>query len=89
MTNSIGGFSKALQTKMAATSITHSAKFLEMEPRDHYASYSALIYENLGTTLAPLAGLLGSFVPQQAHNNMHGQDPLAALSNMKPVLIAA
>ena len=33
--------SKALQTKIAGTSITHSATFLAMEPRDHYANYSA------------------------------------------------
>jgi hypothetical protein len=81
--------SKALQTKTTGTSITHSANFLAMEPRDRYANYSALIYENVGTTLAPLAGLLGGFVPPQARNGMHGQDPLAALSNMKPALIAA
>src|SRR5262249_43176898 len=52
--------SKALQIKTTGTSIARSAKFLELEPRDHYASYSALVYENLGTTLGPLVGFLGS-----------------------------
>ena len=54
---------KALQTKTAGTSITHSANFLAMEPRDHYANYSAVVYENLGRTLAPLVGMFGSFDP--------------------------
>jgi hypothetical protein len=82
--------SKALQTKLAGTSITRSSAFLALEPRDHYANYSALIYENLGKTLAPFAGLLGSFVPQQARGGGRGgPDPLAAISDMKPLLIGA
>jgi hypothetical protein len=81
--------SKALQTKTAGTSITRSAGFLALEPRDHYANYSALIYENLGKTLAPLAGLFGSFIPPQARAGRGGVDPLAALSDMKPLLVAA
>jgi hypothetical protein len=81
---------KALQTKLAGTSITRSGAFLALEPRDHYANYSALIYENLGKTLAPLAGLLGSFVPPQAHGGGRGgPNPLAAISDMKPLLIGA
>ena len=58
-----------------------------MVPRDHYANFSAVIYQNLGTSLAPLAGLLGAFVPnanQPGHAN-----PLNALSNMKPMMLAA
>jgi hypothetical protein len=77
---------RALQVKTTRTSITHSAPFLAMVPRDHYANFSALIYQNLGTTLAPLAGLLGAFVPnaaQAGHAN-----PLNALSNMKPMMLA-
>ena len=82
--------SKALQTKMAGTSITRSSTFLALEPRDHYANYSALIYENLGKTLAPFAGLIGSFVPPQARGGGRGgPDPLAAISDMKPLLIGA
>jgi hypothetical protein len=81
--------SKALQTKTAGTSITHSANFVAMEPRDRYASYSALVYENLGRTLAPLVGMFGALIPPQARGGRAGQDPLAALGNMKPVLLAA
>jgi FecR protein/Putative zinc-finger len=78
---------KALQTKLTGASIAHSAKFVAMEPRDRFANYSAIVYENLGTTLAPLAGLLSSFVPPQA--KMGGNNPLAQLGNIKPMLLAA
>jgi hypothetical protein len=78
--------SRALQIKTAGTSITHSAQFLAMEPRDHYNNFSALVYQNLGTTLAPLAGLLGAFAPNATRPGQ--SNPLQNLSNMKPMLIA-
>jgi hypothetical protein len=77
---------KALQVKMSGTSITHSAKFLGLEPSDHYANYSGLVYANLGNTLAPLAGLIGGFVPQGARG---GDNPLSKLGDLKPMLVAA
>jgi hypothetical protein len=46
-----------------------------------------VVYENLGTTLAPLAGILGSFVPPQA--SREGQAAIAALGDIKPMLIGA
>ena len=70
--------SRALQVKSTGTSITHSAPFLAMVPRDHYANFSAVIYQNLGTSLAPLAGLLGAFVPNA--NQPGRANPLNALS---------
>ena len=77
--------SRALQMKAAGTSITHSAQFIAMTPRDHYSNFSAVFYEKLGTTLAPLAGLLGAFGSQ----NPGSQDMVKNLSNIKPMLIAA
>ncbi len=77
--------SRALQMKMAGTSIVHSAQFIAMTPRDHYSNFSGLIYEKLGTTLAPLAGLLGAFAPQAAAS----PDAMKSLSNIKPMMIAA
>ncbi len=74
----------ALQVKTAGISITHSAQWLAMEPRDQYTNFSAVIYQNLGKTLAPLAGLLGAFQAPTAHRN-----PLEGLGDMKPVMIAA
>lgn len=78
---------KALQIKVAGTSIGRSAKFSELLPRDRYATYSALVYENIGTTLAPLAGILGSLVPPRA--SREGQAAIAALGDIKPMLIGA
>ena len=77
---------RTLQVKVSGTSIAHSPKFLEMEPRDHYANFSALVYQNLGTTLAPLTGLLGAFVPKSGPRE---QEALRGLGNMKPMMVAA
>jgi hypothetical protein len=78
--------SRALQVKTAGTSFAKSTAFLALVPRDRYANFSALIYQNLGTTLAPIAGLLSGMVPQAPAGQ---PNPLAALSNMKSTLIAA
>ncbi|MBZ5620208.1 MAG: FecR domain-containing protein [Acidobacteriia bacterium] len=78
--------SRALQIKMAGTSITHSAQFIAMTPRDHHAHFSALIYEKLGTTLAPLASLLGAFAPA---GGGIPQGAMQNLGNIKPMMIAA
>lgn len=74
----------ALEVKDARTSILRSARFTAMAPRDHYANFSAVIYQNLGQTLAPLAGLLGSMA-----QNGQQQNAIAGLGNMKPLLVAA
>jgi hypothetical protein len=76
--------SRALQVKSSGTSITHATQFRTMEPRDHHANYSAVVYQNLGSTLAPIAGLLGAFVPQGK-----SAPEFAKLTNMKPTLLAA
>jgi hypothetical protein len=74
---------RALQVKVAGTSIARSAKFLSMEPRDGHVNFSAVVYQNLGTTLAPLAGLLEAF-------GRGGRGPqIPDLGNLKPSLIAA
>ncbi len=77
--------SRALQVKASGASVKQSAKFVSMIPRDHFANFSAVFYENLGTTLAPLASLMGAFgngSPQQ-------QKAMEGLGNIKPTLIAA
>ena len=56
-----------------------------MIPRDHFANFSAVFYENLGTTLAPLASLMGAFGNQNAQQ----QKALQSLGNVKPTLVAA
>jgi len=76
---------RALDLKAAGTSITRSERFMALTPRDHYANFSAVLYQNLGTSLAPFAGLLSGMAGK------HPGQPDAAerLSNLKPTLIAA
>ena len=64
--------------------IIRSTAFLSLLPRDRYANCSGLVYQNLGTALAPLAGLLGSL------GNMNGEQArqLGQLGNLKPMLVA-
>jgi hypothetical protein len=76
---------RALDLKAAGTSITHSEKFMALTPRDHYANFSAVLYQNLGASLAPLAGMLSGMAGVHAgHPN-----PADRLGNLKPTLIAA
>jgi hypothetical protein len=67
---------RALQNKTNGLSIARSPGFMALIPRDSYSNFSGVVYQNLGTTLAPLAGLLG---PKAAAN----------LGNLKPFLMAA
>jgi len=75
---------KALQVKLSRASIMRASKFVDLTPRDHYANFSAVFYQNIGTTLAPLAGLLGSLAPPSPQQ----QRAIQQLSNVKPVLVA-
>jgi hypothetical protein len=67
---------RALETKANGTGIVRSPVFARMLPRDPHTDFSAVVYQNLGATLAPFAGLLP---PQAGH----------ALGNLQPSLIAA
>jgi hypothetical protein len=77
---------QAIQTKAARTSISRSAGFVSMMPRDHYANFSAIVYQNMGKTLGPLVGLFGALVPPQAQGRGNA---LQGLANLKPAFIAA
>jgi ferric-dicitrate binding protein FerR (iron transport regulator) len=68
---------RALQNKTNGLSIARSPGFMALIPRDAYTNFSGVVYQNLGTTLAPLAGLLG---PKAG---------AAHLGNLKPFLVAA
>ncbi|MGA8581807.1 MAG: FecR domain-containing protein [Bryobacteraceae bacterium] len=76
---------RALDLKASGTSIIRSEKFMALTPRDHYANFSAVLYQNLGTSLAPFAGLLSGL--GGAHPGQ--PSPAERLSNIKPTLIAA
>jgi hypothetical protein len=73
--------SRALQTKQSGTSILRSSKFMAMAPRDRFANFSAVIYQDMGTQLAPLAGLLSGMAPNMKN--------MPSLNDLKPTLIAA
>jgi ferric-dicitrate binding protein FerR (iron transport regulator) len=77
--------SQALQARANRTSIARSTKFVSLMPRDHYADFSAVLYQNLGSTLGPLVGMLGSLAPQP----QGGGNPLEKLGNMQPTFVAA
>ncbi|HWB84952.1 MAG TPA: FecR domain-containing protein [Bryobacteraceae bacterium] len=72
---------QALQVKASGAALTRSGAFISMLPRDQHVNFSALLYQNLGTTLAPLTGLLGSFSSSGKHND------LQSLGDLKPTLI--
>jgi hypothetical protein len=76
---------KALQVKAGGASITHSTAFVALLPRDHYNNFSALIYQNLGNSLAPIISLFGGMVPQ----GRGGANLMQTLGNMKSTMIAA
>jgi hypothetical protein len=75
----------ALQIRLAGTSIKHSGKFLDLTPRDRHLNFSGLIYQNLGSSLAPFAALAGAFMPQHAGAN---GPQMPSLDNIKPTLFA-
>ncbi len=74
----------ALQTRTARTSITRSNAFVALMPHDRDANFSAVVYQNLGTTLAPLAGLIGGLIP-----GGRGSEAVNKLANLPPQFIAA
>jgi hypothetical protein len=77
--------SRALQIKLEGTSIKHSSKFLELTPRDRHVNFSGLIYQNLGSSLAPFAAFANAMLPQR---NGPNSAPLPSLDNIKPTLFA-
>jgi hypothetical protein len=85
----------ALQIKTTGLSILRSSKVAAMMPRDHYANFSAVVYQNIGPAIAPFASLLGGLMPQHPGQRQPGQQPgqqqpsLESLGRMKPTLMAA
>jgi ferric-dicitrate binding protein FerR (iron transport regulator) len=66
---------RALETGANGTGLARSPSFTALLPHDSYTDFSGVIYQNLGTTLAPFAGFLGPGAGELTH--------------LKPVLIAA
>ncbi|MEO8593280.1 MAG: FecR domain-containing protein [Candidatus Solibacter sp.] len=81
---------RALQVKSGRASIAKSAAFTALLPRDHYNNFSALMYQNLGTSLSPLLSLFGGMIPQGRGAQAAGQTAMMQnLSNLKSTMIAA
>ena len=70
---------RAMQYRATGYTLPRSAQFMQLVPRDHYSNFSAMVYQNLGPQLAPLANLLGG-----TRKNL---GDLAA--NLKPMMMTA
>jgi ferric-dicitrate binding protein FerR (iron transport regulator) len=81
----------ALQIKTTGLSILRSSKVAAMMPRDHYANFSAVVYQNIGPAIAPFASLLSGMLPEHPGQQQPGQQhpSLESLGSMKPTLMAA
>jgi hypothetical protein len=77
---------RAIQYRASGYTLTRAPAFVAMVPRDHYSNFSAMVYQNAGPQLAPLAGLLGGMnvlSPEQkkAVGDVAGQ--------LKPMMLTA
>ncbi len=82
----IGTLSRAIQTRQAGYTLTHSSTFQALLPNDGYTNFSGVFYHNLGPVVGPLADQLrssGTLTPQQR------QSIDALLANSAPGLIYA
>ncbi len=78
---------RALQIKDSTNSLMHSSKVIAMMPRDHYANFSLVFYQNVAPAIAPIAGLAGRHDARSIRANNGPQ--IGALTSLKPSLIAA
>jgi hypothetical protein len=63
-----GTLSRAIQSRQAGFTLTHSPTFQALLPSDGYTNFSAIFYHNIGPVVGPLAEQLKSNValtPQQ------------------------
>ncbi|HXJ85896.1 MAG TPA: FecR domain-containing protein [Candidatus Binatia bacterium] len=64
----MGTISRAIQTRNAGYSLTHSSTFQALLPSDGYTNFSAIFYHNVGPVVGPLAEKLkasGALTAQQ------------------------
>jgi ferric-dicitrate binding protein FerR (iron transport regulator) len=64
----MGTISRAIQTREAGYSLTHSSTFQALLPSDGYTNFSAIFYHNVGPVIGPLAEKLkasGALTAQQ------------------------
>lgn len=82
----IATISRAIQSREAGFTLTHSSTFQALLPNDGYTNFSAIFYHNIGPVVGPLADQLkssGALTPQQQ------QSVEALTQNSAPGLIYA
>ncbi|HEV7518913.1 MAG TPA: FecR domain-containing protein, partial [Thermoanaerobaculia bacterium] len=57
---------RALAQRASGFTLSSAAKFRSLLPADRQVNFSALVYQNLGSAIAPLAGALGKVQPEAA-----------------------
>jgi ferric-dicitrate binding protein FerR (iron transport regulator) len=77
---------RAIQYRASGHTLTRAQQFMAMVPRDHYSNFSAMVYQNLGQQLAPVAGLLGGMKMLSPEQSKAVGD---MASQMKPMLLTA
>ncbi len=64
----MGTISRAIQSREAGYTLSHSSAFQALLPNDGYTNFSAIFYHNIGPVVGPLAAQLkssGALTPQQ------------------------
>ncbi len=82
----MGTISRAIQTREAGYTLTHSSGFQALLPNDGYTNFSAIFYHNLGPVVGPLAAQLKS---SGALTQQQQQSIDALTANTAPGLIYA
>ena len=82
----MGTISRAIQSREAGYTLTHSSAFQALLPNDGYTNFSAIFYHNIGPVVGPLAAQLKS---SGALTRQQQQSVDALTANSAPGLIYA
>jgi hypothetical protein len=82
----MGTISRAIQSREAGYTLSHSSGFQALLPNDGYTNFSAIFYHNIGPVVGPLAAQLKS---SGALNRQQQQSVDALTANSAPGLIYA
>jgi len=82
----LGTISRAIQSREAGYTLTHSSTFQALLPSDSYTNFSAIFYHNVGPVIGPLAAELKA---SGALNAQQRQSVDALTANSAPGMIYA
>jgi hypothetical protein len=77
---------RAIQYRSTGYTLARAPQFTSLVPRDHYSNFSAMVYQNAGPQLGPVAGLLGGMKMLSPEQSKAVGDMAA---QMKPTLFTA